>query len=162
MPKLILFAAVVAIGLAAGYVSGEMVRVRIREYEDMRKDLKSAHGKIKLERICLERLIDFLCEHGSVKHFWNALKRDNGRTRASDTGLAADALLVSDDDKAEIVAYFASFGNSDTEGELQKLEHLMERLGLSEEKLKKDSAEKIKLRSSLFLLAGLAVGLMLL
>ena len=162
MPKLILFAAAIAISLAAGYVAGETVRVRIREYEGMGKDLKLAYGKIKFERICMERLIDFLCEHGSMKHFWNALKRDNGRMRNANSASAADALLVSNDDKAELIAYFASFGNSDTEGELQKLEHLIERLGLNEEKLKKDSADKIKLRSSLFLLAGLAVGLMLL
>ena len=162
MPKLFIFAAIVALSLAAGRLSGVLISVRIREYEGLISDLKTAHSRIKLERFSFDKLLKLLGERGALRSFWDEIGSESANHSKPSAEKAVEALLVSSEEKAELTAYFASFGNCEIETELNKLELLISRIEESERKLNADSKEKIKLRASLFLLGGIALGLMLL
>ena len=122
MLRLLAAAAVFALCALFGAVRAESIRLRLRLFDELERDLASIETSLKLEHADASAVIGSLAGHGCRKELWSAMAEE--MSAGSSFSLAwehnRNMLTLDQASLAPLDAFAESFGNGDIETELTR------------------------------------------
>ena len=119
-----LFAAAVFFTVCAliGAVGAERMRLRLRLYDELERDLASIETSLKLEHADAFAVARSLAENGAQKELWSAVAAGMkaGSTFAQAWKLSRKLIALDDESLAPLDAFAQGFGSGDIETELSR------------------------------------------
>lgn len=106
----------------SGAVRAERLRLRLRLFDDLERDLASVETSLKLDRADTPQIVRSLAGHGCRKELWRAIENEmkSGSSFAQAWARSRRMLALDSETLAPIDAFAEGFGNGDIETELAR------------------------------------------